>query len=167
MHRIEGTGELTERDCWKALWLHVRPRPAFLVIGVALLALFALAVVVSAVDVVSGGSRKGSFGVVVFALAAVALGVWQYAAWIRTLRSTPALKGPYRIVLTETGISGFSDLVTGESAWGAFIGWREGRDLFLLYSGSQSMHALPKRWFAGSADQVRSLLEGLPIPRRK
>jgi hypothetical protein len=68
VNRIEGAGELTERDCWKALCA----RPACLRVGVALLALFAIAAGVSTVDVVSGGSRKGSFGVFVCAHAAFA-----------------------------------------------------------------------------------------------
>jgi hypothetical protein len=166
--RIEGAGELTERDCWKALWLHVRPRPVFVAIGIGLLVLFAVAVAIALADAASGASRKGAVELLVFALAAVALAVWQYRWWIRAIRSQPALRGPHRLVLTETGISGVSEFVAGEFAWGAFIGWREGRDLFLLYSGTQSMHTLPKRWFGDDAavGQVRSLLEALPLPRR-
>jgi hypothetical protein len=79
----------------------------------------------------------------------------------------PALKGTHRLVFSETGVSGISDLVRGEARWDTFIKWRESPDLFVLYSSPELMHVVPKRWFSepGAITDFQQLLEDLPIER--
>ena len=66
-------------------------------------------------------------------------------------------------------------LAGGGAEWATVAGqrrsqlssWRESPELFVLYTGTDSMHAVPKRWFPDPerVAELRSLLERLPLQR--
>jgi hypothetical protein len=163
VRRIEGSGELTERDYVRAMWLHLRPRPLFAVFGVVLLAAFALALLHTAVELVRGERLPTEYLVPAAAMAGAV--VWMYRAWIGAIRRHPLFRGTYRLVLTDEGIiSELSERASSECRWDVYTAWREGPDVFVLYSGPQNLQVFPKRWFGEEgARQVRSLLESLPL----
>jgi hypothetical protein len=97
----------------------------------------------------------------------VILVLWQWLAYRRAYRSQRTLSGTHRLVFSESGVRGEFAYGAGETEWGAFIKWRESRDLFIIYQASNLMHIIPKRWFADNhaVADFRSLLASLPIRR--
>lgn len=151
----------------RAVWLHIRPRPFFLYLGLAIVLLFAVAVFLALQNALAQGDARTPFVLAVAIAATVGLLSWQFRAWRRAFHSQPSLRGTHTLVFSDTGVSGVSDLSEGEALWEAFVSWRESSDLFVLYSGTDSMHAVPKRWFPDPerVAELRNLLDRLPLQR--
>lgn len=167
MRTIEAEGELTERDYMKAQWLHLKPRRPLLYVGYGLLFLIGIAAALAVGSSASVGDTTPAIGFFAVLGLFVILVLWQWLAYRRAYRSQRTLSGTQRLLFSESGIRGAFAYGAGETEWGAFIKWRESRDLFIIYQASNLMHIIPKRWFAGeqAVTDLRILLESHPIAR--
>jgi hypothetical protein len=78
--------------------------------------------------------------------------------WIRRdFEKHPNFARPVRLQISEAGIHSESDAWTDDTKWNAYLYYRETENLFMLYLGSRSVEAIPKRAF--SAQQLAEFRE--------
>jgi hypothetical protein len=90
----------------------------------------------------------------------------------RWLAKKHAAQGPVEIDGSETGICVQNSTIRTEFRWEAFVSYREGTGLFVLYFSDRSGIALPKRAFAADQDlpAFRQLLAdkiGVVYPKKR
>lgn len=78
----------------------------------------------------------------------------------RQLRRIPELTRPMEVAWTDEVFAVKSEGQVMRLPWSGFPRWREGDDMFLLYSTRRIFHVIPKRAFADAAaiDAFRELL---------
>jgi hypothetical protein len=158
---IEIEGQLTEKEHTSAQWLHLKPRPAILVVG---LALVIVALVVLWLSFF--GSYTHQAQAVRWALLAF-LGYlvfhWAFvlpAKWKRIYRQQKSLGMPYVLEISEEGISGKTEGMQGINPWSDYMRWKEGNGVFLLYWSDALFQVIPIRFFSTDeqVDEFRTLL---------
>ena len=146
---MELKGTLTEGDLAAAHWLHVRPRPAYAVIGVAILAGAIWALWFS----FSSPRLQGNGWLLAGSLAAMAgFAIWMRLKVGRTYRQHRAMHREIRLEPVETGLVGETETGRGTTPWGDFLKWKEGKGLFLLYVSDEMFHIVPKRFVQSESD---------------
>ena len=100
------------------------------------------------------------------AVSMVVDGVWPLMPWVMMLlgmtlatrrllervarrewESSPALRNPMTVIITDTGLTLEQADQTHQFQWTAFLKVRESKDLFVLYTSENRIHILPKRAF--------------------
>jgi hypothetical protein len=147
--KIEIEGRLTEEEHTAAQWLHLKPRPAVVVVG------FALAfVTLVALGLSFFGSYSYQTQIARWALLAF-LGYlifhWAFllpTRWKRIYRQQKSLGTPYRLEITEEGITGTTENMQGTNPWSDYVRWKEGNGVFLLYWSDALFQVIPLRFFS-------------------
>jgi hypothetical protein len=80
--------------------------------------------------------------------------------WKRIYRQQKSLRMPYRLEITEEGISGKTEKMQGSNPWSDYVRWKEGNGVFLLYWSDSLFQVIPLRFFAteGQIESFRGLL---------
>lgn len=146
---MELSGTLTATDLVVAQWVDIKPRPAFAIVGIALLATGIWAIWYSfSVPSLRGNGwlLLGSLGL----MAALAVRI-RYKA-IRIYRQRRAMQRSIRLEPTDTGLFSKSETGHGITPWSDFLKWKEGNGLFLLYVSDDMFHIVPKRFFNSEDD---------------
>jgi hypothetical protein len=161
-------GQLTERDFVAALYLHLRPRRTFAVVGVLLIALSLMVMVgVGASAWHHGRSLWLPITMLGFL---VYLGTY-FLLWLpyqarRAFGQQKAASLPFQATVSEEGLRLENQLGTGLLPWAHVYKWREGRDLFLVYFSGALYYVIPKRFF-GSPQQVADFRAALERHARR
>jgi hypothetical protein len=159
--KIEVEGQLTEQEHTAAQWLNLKPRPAILVLGVALVVVTLAALWLSFVGPYGGQAQTARWALLAF------LGYlvfhWAFVLpnkWKRIYRQQKSLRMPYKLVITEEGISGTTENMQGANPWSDYVRWKEGNGVFLLYWSDSLFQVIPLRFFAseGQIEAFRGLL---------
>jgi hypothetical protein len=146
---VEMRGTLTAGDFLAAQWLHVKPRRAYAIVGIALLALAAWLIWASfSVPRLRGNAWPliGSLGFL------CALLLWARHKSLRMYRQLRALQREIHFVPTDSGLFSESETGRGTTPWTDFVKWKHGNDLFLLYIADEIFHLIPERFFSSSED---------------
>jgi YcxB-like protein len=133
-------GSIQEADYLAALRLHRKPRPAFAVVGILLLAV-ALAALYT--------SRSVPLGMALAFLLLIFF-VYEPLKAKRVFRQYKALSEPTTVELRNDGL--FFKRETGEGLvpWSHVIKWRSNDELLLLYPASGLFYLLPSHFFPSS-----------------
>jgi hypothetical protein len=146
---MELRGTLSARDVLAAQWLHIKPRPTYAVVGIALLAgaLWALWFSFSLPDLRSNGwLLAGSI------VAITAFGLWLPYRTVRSYRQRKGMQRQLRMVPTDAGLLGENETGHASVPWTDFLKWKEGHSAFLLYVSDDAFHIVPKHFFQSGTD---------------
>jgi hypothetical protein len=157
---MEVRGEFTEHDYLRAQWLHIAPRRGLRVVGYVILALFALALVLTIHRGVSEADPWRLALAIAAVVALAGLALWHRYLWGRLYRRQPSLQGLHVYSFSHEGIVASSPHGSGQVSWSAFTKWREDSRMFLIYQADNVFHLVPKRWFADEQQisELRALL---------
>jgi hypothetical protein len=161
---VELRGTPTATDLVAAQWLHIKPRPAYAIVGIALLVCATWGIWYS----FSVPSLRGNGWLLVGSVGLIAvLAVWTRYKAIRTYGQIRALQRAIRLEPTEAGLLSESETGRGTTPWSDFLKWTEGNGLFLLYISDDMFHIVPKRFFSSKEDiaEFRNMLATRVSPR--
>lgn len=149
----EGSAQLN--DAFDTLLLHVKPRPAFAIIGATLVVL-AVAACFLPQRTPNGRQAAPSMGLPV-ALGFLALYAFVYVPWNlrRLYRQNPLKNISCRYEAADTGITLRSARGETRFLWSDFRRWRRNRKVLLLYLTDASFIALPARLFTIPNDYLK------------
>ncbi len=146
--KIEVEGQLTEKEHAAAQWLHLKPRPAFVIVGVLLVILSLVVLWLSFFDLLNHQAKMARLAVLVF------LGYlffhWTVVLpmkWRRIYRQQKSFQRPYKLEITDQGIIGQSENTQGTNSWNEYVRWKEGNGVFLLYWSDALFQVVPLRFF--------------------
>jgi hypothetical protein len=134
-------GALTLADYLAAQRLHLKPRPAFAVIGVVLVLLLLAALILS---------PSWELGLALTVLAAMFF-VYTPLKARRTFRQFKALSEPMVVERREGGLLFKSANGEGMVPWSHILKWRRSPTLILFYPASGFFYVLPSRFFSDQA----------------
>ena len=159
--KIEIEGQLTEKEHAAAQWLHLKPRPAILALGVVLVILTLAMLWLSFYGSYSHQAQTARWAIVAFL--GYLLFHWTIVLpmkWRRIYRQQKSLQKPYRLEISEAGISGKTEGMQGTNPWSDYVRWKEGNGVFLLYWSSALFQVIPIRFFSTDeqVDEFRTLL---------
>jgi hypothetical protein len=147
--KIEVEGRLTEKEHTAAQWLNLKPRPAILGVGVALVIVTMAALWLSFFGSYSNQAQTARWALLAF------LGYlvfhWAFVLpnkWKRIYRQQKSLRMPYKLEISEEGISGKTENMQGTNPWSDYVRWKEGNGVFLLYWSDSLFQVIPLRFFA-------------------
>ncbi len=152
--KIEIEGQLTEKEHTAAQWLNLKPRPVFAIAGVLLVILSLIVLWLSFLGPYS--HQAGTARWAVLAFLGYLLFHWTFVLpmkWRRIYRQQLSLQKPYKLEITEQGISGQTDNMQGTNSWSDYIRWKEGNGVFLLYWSDALFQVIPLRFFS-TGEQV-------------
>lgn len=143
-------GRCKESDYMSAQFLHLRPRPAFAVVGILLLGL--------AVWALFDSRSLILLGCLIFLVAICAFYIPFKAK--RTFRQYKALSEPIVMEVREDGL--FFKRQNGEGLvpWSHIIKWRSSKTLVLLYPADNLFYIVPSHFF-DAPEMYNSFLEAL------
>ena len=156
---IEMKGRLEEGDYVRAVYLNMRPRRTYAILGLIVLAAFLWAAWYS---FFGGGASKRSMTDYVFVAASVylILNFFVYVPWKtrKTFKQQKSLQREMKLRFDASGMT-----VESENSQGKILGadvhkWKENDRLFLLYISDPLYDMVPKRLFA-SADDIEGVRE--------
>ena len=159
---IQVHGRVFWSDYLRAQYLHLRPRPLWERVGIAIV-LMGAALLLAALGRALAGSPPSRFPfLLVGSLVYLALYFCVFVPWrARALyRRQRGVEFPFRILADSGGLVVSSELGEVRLPWPTLRKWKESRHLFLIYSSDSLFHLVPKRLFS-SSDQIeafRSLL---------
>ena len=152
---MEFRGTFTASDLVAAQWLHVRPRPAYALVGIAILGTAIFATWHSFSKPNPGSNAWLLLGSVVL-IGASALWTWHRTT--RTFRQRKDLQRAIRFETTDSGLITENETGRGTTPWSDFLRWKENERLFLLYLSDDMFHIVPKSFF-GAKDDVPEFRE--------
>jgi hypothetical protein len=140
-------GSARVNDAFDMLLLHVKPRPAFAILGSAMVVL-AVAACFLPQRTPDGHTGSPSIGLPV-ALAFLALYAFVYVPWNvrRLFRQNPLRNMSCRYEVADTGLTLKSERGETRFLWSDFRRWRSNRKVLLLYLTDASFIGLPARLF--------------------
>ncbi len=154
---IQVHGRVLWSDYLRAQYLHLRPRPFWERVGIAIVVM-GLALLVVAFDRGQAGGPSPRFPyLLVGSLAYLALYFCVFVPWrARTLyRRQSGVLSPFRIQADAGGLVVSSEQGEVRLPWMALRKWKESRHLFLIYRSDSLFHLVPKRLFA-SSEQIEA-----------
>jgi hypothetical protein len=157
---LELRGSFRWTDSLQGYWLSIRPRPAWAVIGIALLA---LAVVLASLEwrgYLTNG--KHAPGPLTYSLLVLCFMFAVYYPWVqrRRFQKSKVLSLPITYQFGDDEIIVSNELSTRRLPWKLIVAARESRKMYLLYDAAGPQLVIPKR-FATSPDAQRRLREQL------
>jgi len=139
--------EIRPEDYRRAAYLHLRPRPAFGVAGILMLALAALVLVMKILSPDPWNSSTfmltGCF--VFFAVYFLIVTLWQAT---RQFKQNRFLTHLVEFRIDETGLHVRSDLGTTDIPWDHLRKWKENKRLILLYPTDATYYLFSRRLFS-------------------
>jgi hypothetical protein len=154
---IRLAGTIEESDYVRAQWLHMRPGPLFVALGIVIILIFAVASVLAIVEWVGRGAVASEPPVpplfMLFFAGCVAFLTWHFRRLYRNYR---AIQVPVTIEMTEEGFHGTSAHGETRLGWDMYRRYKESARLFLLYQTGNLFHVLPKRLFSDADDVDRA-----------
>ena len=155
---IEATGILTSGDYVRAQYLHIRPRLAYKILGVLILALFTWAAWFSF-------ASENTELLDLFFVVAIVFLILNFAVYLpwktrRIYKQQKALQRELAFVFDEDGVSVSSQNGQSVTPWDDYLKWKQNDQLILIYLSDCMYHMLPKGLFVDPADfdRVRDLL---------
>lgn len=138
--------EIRPEDYRRAVYLHLRPRPVFVVAGLLILALAALG---SVHRICSADTRAPSTFVPLASLAFLAVYFFVAVPWRATkhCKQNRFLSHAAECRIDETGLQTRSDLGATEIPWDHLYRWKENKKLALLYVTDAMYFIFPRRLF--------------------
>ncbi|WP_140637245.1 YcxB family protein [Methylibium rhizosphaerae] len=137
-NKMIAQGTISERDYVASQFLHLRPRPALAVVGLVLVALFAVGLVVAR-------------SVAMWGVAAYLVGLFAvYIPWNakRTYRQYKAIQEPVIIETSEEGLRFRRPNAQEVLPWSHVRKWRHSKHLVVLYPTANIFHLVPSHFFA-------------------
>lgn len=141
--------------------LNMRPRKAWAIAGIALLAVMAAGAAILLWKVVVG---EGDWLDLIFPAAVAWLALWYWAFIPRQVRKLysqqRSLQEPFDAAFDTAGMRVNNERGDAMLPWTDVHKWRESKRLFLIYQSDALFHLLPKRCFESEAEQkgLRELL---------
>ncbi len=142
-------GQLTEEEHAAAQWLNLKPRPAILVVGFALVIVTLVVLLLSFFGSYSHQAQTARWALLTFLGYLVFHGAFVLPMkWKRIFGQQKSLRIPYRLEITEEGITGKTENMQGTNPWTDYVRWKEGNGVFLLYWSDALFQVIPGRFFS-------------------
>jgi hypothetical protein len=164
MVKITGQYQLT--DYLAAQHLHARQNLRLGAIMVILVLIFLVELALSALQVLPWSLTVAAAFLV--AIMALYLYVMRPAQLKRLFGQQKELSRPFEMELTDEGYGFSNSYGSARIPWKDYVKWREGKDIFLLYSADNMFTMIPKRLLQTDADAqfVRDQLARNGVPTR-
>ena len=151
--------DINAGDYRRALFLHLRPRPVFAVLGILIILVFLL----DLVWMLCSPDRweRDTFGMIGFLLFLAVYFFW-FLPWrvSKSFKQNQFLKHSSTCVIDVTGVHTTSELGNSDIPWDHFHKWKMGRNMILLYPTDTMYFIFPKRLFsAESWDEFRAMVD--------
>ena len=148
---VHGTFE--PRDSWAVHWLLIKPRPAYAVLGVLLLALFAWAMWYS----LQSSKQVQPDWMPWVLLGSAGYLALHYCVYLpyrikRTFRLRKDVQRPISFDISESALLIRTETGQESKPWTDFYRWKEDQRVFLLYISDVAHIVIPKRFFHKSSD---------------
>lgn len=168
--RMRFNCKIEPADLRRALWVHIRPRPVFAVIGVALALLLVAVFTLALYRLLTSGE---GLSLVLTLGACIAYFGWYF--FVCLPRRMTRLYDQQKMLHDEFSVEISDEHLTSRNAhgeskipWSVFHKWKSGGGMVLLYQSDALFHVFPARVFPSAADfqSFREILTRQLGPRR-
>lgn len=137
---------ITKDDFRRAQWLHVKPRPAYAITGIVLLALVGPLLFIALVVPLTQGRLPPTAILVATAGVAYLGGIALYTRWKigRVYDQMKALHGEFTMTVDERGIHSSSERGTATMLYSDILRIREDERVVLVYHADNLFNMVPK-----------------------